>query len=1085
MKKVLFLFFTMLGLFGLTTAALAAPQAICVRWQAGEVRAHKTYSGAEITLKGIARGGATEFRWDYGDGGGTNWAPIADPYNLGVKHAYAGVVGTEFAATLHVRDAAQEATDTYPIKIYLSTDLSVPEELDVRRDMSIDEGLWYLHTRMIRQTYAGGSPGYGQTYGYWAETYYNYPLAAVGTAVDAFQVNGHKLIGDDAGDPYVETVKRATNYLLVNTYSYAIAAQPAGNPDTNGNGIGLVANYSSNLYDGRQTYIGGICMTALASSGSPNYVAPVGGNNVYGRTVKDIVQDMIDFFAWGQVDSGSGRGGWRYYANYSDADMSTTQWPPLGMKIARDEMGCTVPAFVGTELVLFLNATQSNDQDNDNGAFGYSVEDQYNNITKTAAGLICHDFLGTPWTDPRMQRALGFIYRHWNDTGASWDYTKLHGNSYGMYGVMKAFRLPNPDVMQVMEYNYVQGQQTGASFNWYYTPAGQSQEGLASYIVRMQQSDGSWDDNVGSNPVYDAFCTGWRILTLAWVTIPPKAVICRTDQLDYNWNQDINVDGSCSYHPDPERLIVKYEWDWDYNGTFVPDAEGIQATKAGGYPATGLYPVVLRVTDDRGQFDMAIVNINVHEPPHCPKPWAFPVQGGHYIGWINVPITLDASGTTDPNNDPLIYEWELNWDVPANDPKFDDATGINPAWTWATDGVFRIGLRVTDVPTNPSFQPCTKTDFTTVEIGNHAPVADPNGPYSKAKSDPNLCLTLDGSTSSDPDFGDTITFAWDTDADGIYDDCNQPTCEFCILQGAEIGDVYDIRLKVTDSLGKYDIKSTTVTVVANRPPIAQCKDVTVPAGLNCMANVSIDDGSFDPDGDPITIVQTPAGPYSLSSSPLSVTLTVTDDKGASASCTATVTVIDTTPPAITCPGNVTVDTDPGQCSASNVALDEPTSGDNCGVAGMTNNAPAVFPKGETIVTWTVTDASGNTAACTQNVTVEDHEMPVISNGAATPNTLWPPNHELVSITVNYAASDNCGATACTLSATSNEPDNGLGDGDTANDIQLIPGDAHHLNLRAERSGTGDGRIYTITSTCTDGSGNTTKQAAQVRVPHNR
>ena len=60
---------------------LAAPQAICVRWQASEGRAHATYSGALITLKGVARGGATEFRWDFGDGGSTDWATITDLYN--------------------------------------------------------------------------------------------------------------------------------------------------------------------------------------------------------------------------------------------------------------------------------------------------------------------------------------------------------------------------------------------------------------------------------------------------------------------------------------------------------------------------------------------------------------------------------------------------------------------------------------------------------------------------------------------------------------------------------------------------------------------------------------------------------------------------------------------------------------------------------------------------------------------------------------------------------------------------------------------------------------------------------------------
>ena len=491
---------------------LAAPQAICVRWQASEGRAHPTYSGKEITLKGVARGGATEFRWDYGDGGSTAWAPITDSYNLGVKHAYTDLVGTEFTATLHVKDAEQEATDTYPVKIYLSADLAVPEELDVRRDVSIDEGLWYLHTHLVRGSYGGGAPGYGQPYGNWLDVAYGSHMAATGASLNSFHVNGHKLIGDYDGDPYVETVRRATNYVLVNTYSYAISQQPAGNPDTNGNGIGL-----GYLYDSSQVYVGGICTTALASSGSPNYTAPVGANNVYGRTILDIVQDMVDFFAWGQNDPSSGmyRGGWRYYANLGSSDMSATQWPPQAMMIAREEMGTMIPAFVGTELVLYLDAMQSTHLDNDNGNFGYTGVDQFVNIKKTAAGIICHEFLGTPWTDPRVQKALGFIYRHWNDNGGCWDYTELHGNSYELYGVMMAFRAPNPDVMQVPGYDYNTGNQTGNSFNWYYTPAGQANQGLATYLVGSQQADGGWDDTVGCDPVYDAFCTGWRILTLS------------------------------------------------------------------------------------------------------------------------------------------------------------------------------------------------------------------------------------------------------------------------------------------------------------------------------------------------------------------------------------------------------------------------------------------------------------------------------------------------------------------------------------------------------------------------------------------
>ncbi len=84
----------------------------------------------------------------------------------------------------------------------------------------------------------------------------------------------------------------------------------------------------------------------------------------------------------------------------------------------------------------------------------------------------------------------------------------------------------------------------------------------------------------------------------------------------------------------------------------------------------------------------------------------------------------------------------------------------------------------------------------------------------------------------------------------------------------------------------------------NEVPVAKCKNVTVSAGSNCTANASVDDGSFDPDGDPITITQTPAGPYPKGTT--TVLLTVTDPRGATSQCTATVTVVDTTAPVVTC-----------------------------------------------------------------------------------------------------------------------------------------------------------------------------------------
>ncbi|MBK9928227.1 MAG: hypothetical protein IPP66_23420 [Anaerolineales bacterium] len=70
-----------------------------------------------------------------------------------------------------------------------------------------------------------------------------------------------------------------------------------------------------------------------------------------------------------------------------------------------------------------------------------------------------------------------------------------------------------------------------------------------------------------------------------------------------------------------------------------------------------------------------------------------------------------------------------------------------------------------------------------------------------------------------------------------------------------------------------------------------------------------------------------------------------------------------------------------------------------------------------------------------------------------------------------------------LSVTSNEPDNDLGDGDTANDIVIVDNDT--IKLRAERSGTGGGRIYTITYQATNTCGATVTATATVTVPHNK
>jgi YD repeat-containing protein len=205
---------------------------------------------------------------------------------------------------------------------------------------------------------------------------------------------------------------------------------------------------------------------------------------------------------------------------------------------------------------------------------------------------------------------------------------------------------------------------------------------------------------------------------------------------------------------------------------------------------------------------------------------------------------------------------------------------------------------------------------------------------------------------------------------------------------------------------EYDAAGNIVGVSSSDiPPVAQCQNVTVQTDSGvCTAEVSVDAGSYDPDGDPITIVQNPEGPYSLGTT--NVTLTATDDRGASDSCTATVTVMD-------------------------------------------------------------------------------QEYPNIASINANPNVLWPSNHKMVPVTVSISSSDNCDTNPiCKItSVSSNEPDNGSGDDNTIPDWE-ITGDLT-LNLRAERSGTGSGRIYTFTVTCTDDSKNSSTGTVIVTVPHDK
>ena len=136
----------------------------------------------------------------------------------------------------------------------------------------------------------------------------------------------------------------------------------------------------------------------------------------------------------------------------------------------------------------------------------------------------------------------------------------------------------------------------------------------------------------------------------------------------------------------------------------------------------------------------------------------------------------------------------------------------------------------------------------------------------------------------------------------------------------------------------------------------------------------------------------------------------------------------------------------------------------------------------------VKDRYGKASTATADVNVVDGRPPVISVSLS-PTILWPPDHRFVDIQARVPAEDACGPVDVVLeSVTSSEPDDApaSGDGHTTGDIEATIGTTpFNFRLRAERSASGSGRVYTVTYRAQDQSGNTVRSSSTVMVPLTR
>jgi hypothetical protein len=279
-----------------------------------------------------------------------------------------------------------------------------------------------------------------------------------------------------------------------------------------------------------------------------------------------------------------------------------------------------------------------------------------------------------------------------------------------------------------------------------------------------------------------------------------------------------------------------------------------------------------------------------------------------------------------------------------------------------------------------------------------------------------------------------------------------------------------------------DATAPTLTLNGPNPMTVEChtgfSDPGATASDACAGNLT---GSIVVTGtvDPNTV-----GSYTL-------TYTVSDGVNTTTR-QRVVNVVDTTAPIIALNGAnpltiscQTTFTDPGATATDSCA----GSGQATASSNVNVNVPGTYT-----ITYTASDASGNAATpVTRTVIVADTGAPVI-NVSSTPISFWPPNHDYRTVNVSSivtSVTDSCSGSGSVgvgdvviTKVTSDETENGNGDGNTLNDI-IIAANCKSVQLRSERNGSGDGRVYTIYLQVTDGAGNTGTATFKVTVPKNQ
>jgi len=412
----------------------------------------------------------------------------------------------------------------------------------------------------------------------------------------------------------------------------------------------------------------------------------------------------------------------------------------------------------------------------------------------------------------------------------------------------------------------------------------------------------------------------------------------------YSINQlaALSLDGSAS--SDPDGSIALYEWDCTNDGSYdTASTSGTGSTCT--YPDDGPYTVALRVTDDDGgqATDTATVTATNTAPVAN--------AGGPYSVNQLAALSLDGSGSSDPDGSIALYEWDCT-----NDGSYDtsSASATGSTCTYPDEGSYTVGLRVTDDDGGQA------TATAAVTATNTAPVADAGGPYSGPQGSP---IALDGSGSSDPD-GTLSLYEWDCTDDGSYDTSSaSPSGSSCTYPA---DGAYILRLRVTDDDGSQATDTATVTS-ANTPPIA---DAGGPYSGDEGVAIAVDAAGSTDVGGSIVLVEWDCdndGAFEISGTTTAATCTYPDQ----GSFSAAVRVTD---------DNGASDTNVGSVSVGNVDpdLDSLVTNDGDEGSSLSFSVSATDVAADTVtVTWDFGDGTTDVGASVSHTYADDGTFSIV------------------------------------------------------------------------------------------------------------